>query len=78
MRPALWHPPIELSSKEQNIIKRIRRAKLFVFLRQWRHELFDDDFQQELTNLFQDKPRGQPPIPPAQLALTIMVESMGA
>ena len=42
MRPPLWHPPIELSTAEQAIIKRIRRAKLFVFLRQQRHTLFAD------------------------------------
>ena len=35
MRPPLWHPPIELSMAERTIIKRIRRAKLFVFLRPW-------------------------------------------
>jgi hypothetical protein len=30
MRPPLWHPPVELSPAEHAIIKRIRRAKLFV------------------------------------------------
>jgi hypothetical protein len=48
MRPPLWHPLVELSTAEHAIIKRIRRAKLFVFLRQHRHELFADAFQQEL------------------------------
>jgi hypothetical protein len=52
MRPPLWHPPIELSTGEQAIIKRIRRAKLFVFLRQHRHELFVEAFQQELLTLY--------------------------
>ena len=33
MRPPLWHPPIELSETEALIIKRIKRAKLFTFLR---------------------------------------------
>jgi hypothetical protein len=32
MRPSIWHPPIELSSLEQTIIARMKRAKLFVFL----------------------------------------------
>jgi len=36
---------------EQAIIKRIRRAKLFVFLRQHRHELCADAFQQDLLTL---------------------------
>ena len=56
MRPPLWHPPIELSMAEQAIIKRIRRAKLFVFLRQHRHELFCDTFQQELAALYTRPP----------------------
>lgn len=45
MRPSSWHPPVEPSSFEQTIITRIKRAKLFVFLRHHRHELFDDAFQ---------------------------------
>ena len=55
MRPSLWHPPIELSMAERTIIKRIRRAKLFVFLRHHRHELFTDAFQQELATLYKEK-----------------------
>jgi transposase len=75
MRPPLWHPPIELSTAEQAIIKRIRRAKLFVFLRQHRHELFCDTFQQELATLYTDRPQGQPPVPPAQLALATILQA---
>ena len=52
IRPPIWQPPIELSPKESTIVKRIRKAKLFVFLRQIRHELFDSDFQLELAKIF--------------------------
>src|SRR4029453_4649384 len=75
MRPSLWHPPIELSTAEHAIIKRIRRAKLFVFLRQHRHALFADAFQQELMMLYKDQPQGQPPVPPAQLALATLLQA---
>src|SRR6266851_4919115 len=75
MRPSLWQPPIEPAAAEQVIIKRIRRAKLFVFLREHRHELFDEAFQEELASLYQDSPRGQPPIPPAQLALATLLQA---
>jgi hypothetical protein len=51
MRPPLWHPPIELSMAEQALIKRIRRAKLFVLLRQHRHTLCSDSLQEELATL---------------------------
>jgi len=69
MRPELWQPPIELSPTEQSIVKRIKRAKLFTFLRECRHELFDQSFQQELSKLYADSVCGHPPFPPAQLAL---------
>ncbi len=75
MRPLSWQPPIEPSTAEHAIMKRIRRAKLFVFLRQHRHELFDDAFQAELATLYQDSGVGQPPIPPAQLALATILQA---
>jgi IS5 family transposase len=75
MRPPLWHPPVELSTAEHAIIKRIRRAKLFVFLRQHRHALFTDTFQPDLLTLYKDQPQGQPPIPPAQLALATLLQA---
>src|SRR5258706_11490442 len=75
MRPSSWRPPVEPSSLEQVIIARIKRAKLFVFLRHHRHELFDDAFQEELAALYAPSLRGQPPIPPAQLALATIVQA---
>src|SRR4029450_5191868 len=75
MRPPLWYPPTDRSPAEHAIIKRIRRAKLFVFLRQHRHALFADAFQQELMRLYKDQPPGQPPVPPAQLALATLLQA---
>ena len=75
MRPSAWHPPVEPSSLEQTIITRIKRAKLFVFLRHHRHALFDDAFQEELATLYAPSLRGHPPIPPAQLALATIVQA---
>ncbi len=75
MRPFLWQPPIELSQTEQVIMKRVKRAKLFVFLREHRHEVFNTAFQEELSGLYRDNKRGQPPIPPAQLALAAILQA---
>jgi hypothetical protein len=75
MRPALWQPPIEPSPAELSILKRIRRAKLFVFLRHHRHSLFSDAFQHELATIYKDAPQGQPPVPPAQLALALILQA---
>src|SRR5919199_55652 len=68
MRPLRWQPPLDLSTAEHVIVKRVRRAKLFVFLRHHRHALFTAAFQQELGGLYKDAPQGQPPVPPAHLA----------
>jgi hypothetical protein len=75
MRPSAWHPPVESSFLEQTIIARIKRAKLFVFLRHHRHEIFDDAFQEELAALYAPSLRGHPPIPPAQLALATLLQA---
>jgi transposase len=75
MRPLLWQPPLDLSPAEQAIVKRVRRAKLFVFLRHHRHALFSEPFQQELATLYKDAPQGQPPVPPAQLALALILQA---
>ncbi len=75
MRPPVWEPPVALSTTEQTIVKRIKRAKLFVFLRQHRHTLFDAAFQAELVTISKDAPQGQPPIAPAQLALATILQA---
>lgn len=75
MQPELWHPPIELSASELEIVSRIRRAKLFIFLRKIRHQLFDDEFQRELAQIFDDNPQGQPPVSPAKLALVTILQA---
>lgn len=75
MRPGMWSPPVEPSAAEQSVIKAVRRAKLFVFLRQYRHELFTEEFQAELAEAYVDSPKGQPPVPPAQLALAVILQA---
>lgn len=75
MQPSLWQPPVELSNQEEVIVKKIRKAKLFVFLRQHRHELFDEALQHELATLYRPTERGQPPVAPAQLALALILEA---
>jgi hypothetical protein len=60
---------------EEQMVTRIRKAKLFVFLRFHRHELFDETFQQELATLYRSSKRGHPPIAPAQLALAVILQA---
>lgn len=75
MQPSHWRPSVELSEQETHIVKRIKKAKLFVFLRKHRHELFDEAFQQELASLYRETERGHPPIAPAMLALALILEA---
>jgi DDE family transposase/transposase-like protein DUF772 len=75
MRPSMWRPAVEPSPAEQVIIRRVRRAKLFVFLRAHRHELFSEAFQAELAGVYADASQGQPPVPPAQLALALVLQA---
>jgi transposase len=63
---------VEPSPAEQAVIKAVRRARLFVFLRQHRHELFDEEFQSELAEAYVDSPKGQPP---ARLALATILQA---
>lgn len=75
MQPLLWQPPVEFSIQEEQIVKRIRKAKLFVFLRQHRHLLFDETYQEELANLYRKEERGRPPVAQAMLALALILEA---
>ena len=75
MRPKPWNPPIDLSEKESKIVKLIKRAKLFTFLREIRHLLFDEEFQGELSKIYAEAVTGHPPVPPAQLALTLILQA---
>jgi transposase len=75
VRPGVWQPPVACSRLEGEVIKRIKRARLFVWLREHRHELFDQAFQQELARAYQASPKGQPPVPPAQLGLATVLQA---
>src|SRR5829696_8532433 len=75
MRPSGWHPPIEPTPEEQPVLERIKRAKLFVFLRNHRHEIFTEEFQEELGTIYRESALGRPPVPPAQLALATILQA---
>jgi transposase len=76
MRPQPWSPPLALSAAEAAFVARLkRRSRFFVFLREIRHELFSATFSAELATLYRDSPRGQPPIPPEQLALATLLQA---
>jgi hypothetical protein len=75
MRPPHWEPPVETSAAEDKILKRVKRAKLFVFLRRHRHQIFTPGFQVELASIYKDSPKGFPPVEPARLALALILQA---
>src|SRR5471030_1574337 len=69
-----WKPAVELTKKEQFIVKRLKRTrKLFAFLRLHRHELFDDDFQKELESMYRGMGVGDERVPPALLCMALLL-----
>jgi hypothetical protein len=71
----MWQPPVACSRLEREVIKRIKRARLFGWLREHRHELLDAAFQAELAGMYDPRRLGQPPVPPAQLALATILQT---
>jgi hypothetical protein len=66
---------MEPTPEERAVMKLVKRAKLFVFLREQRHEIFDEEFQKELGAIYQDGVLGRPAIPPARLALATVLQA---
>jgi len=55
-----------------------RTGKLFAFLRNHRHELFDDAFQAELEGMYRDSGEGKDPVAPALLAMVVLLQAYTA
>jgi hypothetical protein len=69
-----WQVPGPLSAEEARIARDLHRiGKFYVFLREVRHELFDETFQAELAAAYQ--PRGTAPVPPALLAMVLLLQA---
>ncbi|HEU4534160.1 MAG TPA: transposase [Polyangiaceae bacterium] len=73
--PPLWSPPVALDAAEEKLLPLCKKAPLFVFLRRVRLDLFDAPFQAQLNAMYKDSPRGQPPAPPALLAMASVLQA---
>ena len=75
MTIARWTPPVAPTKQEQFLLKRLGRVrKLLGFLRQHRHELFDDAFQEELAAMYRTTGAGKEARPPAMMAMAMLVQ----
>ena len=71
-----WLPRTDYSRREQILRRRLTRTgKLFGFLRDCRRELFSDDFQAELESMYRDTGAGREPVPPALLAMAVLLQA---
>src|ERR1700746_1267701 len=72
----MWNPPIALTPEEQKIVARTRKTrKLFVFLREGRHEILDADFQHALAQSYSPEPGGKAPVEAGLLALAPLLQA---
>lgn len=70
-----WSPPVEPDQQEQALLKRLKRTKkLFRFLREQRHLLFDDALQDELETMYRRSGAGRPPVAPAMMAMAVLLQ----
>ncbi|NOJ81180.1 IS1182 family transposase [Myxococcus xanthus] len=71
-----WKPAVEQSAREQRLLRLAGKSrKLFVFLREHRHELFDEAFQDELEAMYRQTGQGQEPQPPAMMCMALLVQA---
>ena len=70
-----WKPKGAVTKGEAFILKRLeKKRKLFGFLRRHRNEIFDEAFQSELEEMYRDTGAGSDPVPPALLAMAVIVQ----
>jgi Transposase DDE domain/Transposase domain (DUF772) len=71
-----WTPRAETTKQEERRLAQLARTrKLLVFLRQHRLALFNESFQAELAAMYRDTGEGEVPVPPAMLAMTLLLQA---
>lgn len=70
-----WVPSQTYTRQETAILKSLRRTrKLFAFLRDHRHEIFDDEMQSALGAMYRDTGAGKDPVCPARMAMAALMQ----
>ncbi len=71
-----WKPPVARRPQEERLLKLAGKSrKLFVFLREHRHELFDDAFQSELEAMYRRTGQGESPQTPALMCMGLLLQA---
>ena len=70
-----WCPSVPCTPAEQRILKACRRTrKLYIFLREHRHEIVDQAMHDELAATYRSTGAGKPPLPPGLLAMASLLQ----
>jgi hypothetical protein len=70
-----WNPAVPRSEREGRLLKLAGKSrKLLVFLRERRHEIFNEAFQSELELMYRDSGQGEEPQPPALLCMAMLLQ----
>ena len=70
-----WKPEVKVSRQETYLLKRCqKKRRLFAFLREQRHLLFADAFQQELEAMYRNTGAGREPLCPAMMAAALILQ----
>jgi len=71
-----WDVPVELTKAEEKIAGELKRTgKLFGFLRRYRADIIDTDLEDELCAMYRESDAGKEPLPPAMLAMVIVMQA---
>jgi hypothetical protein len=71
-----WNPSNVDDPRVQKLLQRMgKHRRLFLFLYQHRRELFDNAFQDELAAMYRDTGEGKQPVPPALLAMALLLQA---
>lgn len=61
---AIWTTETALTGLEERIVKRCGKRRVFVFLRELRHRIFDEALQAKLVAAYAELVRGKERVPP--------------
>lgn len=71
----IWTTETVLSGLEERIVRRCGKRRVFVFLRELRHRIFDEEMQGRLATAYGNVERGKERVPPAQLAMALLLQA---
>jgi hypothetical protein len=71
-----WNPTVACSKRELRVLKLAGKSrKLFGFLREQRHKVVDEPFQDELGGMYRQTGQGEEPQPPGLMCMAVLLQA---